>query len=259
MSLLESVEHPIETLKNVPRLRMRDISSWNGTPDMTKLNARIIAIKATEGTGYTSPVFHTDWKNAKEHDKARIAYHFFHPSISAVAQARFFLDTVKNSGLLDGDCLAIDLETTDGMHAADVAEQAVKFRAMVQKEAKCELIVYTDLSFARAGNCAGLGKSPLWIANPSRPAGDPEIPEPWNHWTFHQYGVTKGIDDDIANMTSLTEFDKLAILPTPPPLGPNQRLVRITDGKVYKETVINLENFVAGFTLTMGDATFKVL
>lgn len=239
--------------------RMRDISSWNGVPDISSLNAEIIAVKATEGTGYTSPVFAQDWHNVRHAGKKRMAYHFFHPSISALAQVRHFVDTVKSVSLLDGDCLALDHEATDGMPADQVAEQAIKFREAIEKECHCKLIIYTFRNFAQSGNCAGLGKSPLWIADPSHPAGHPEVPLPWHHWDFHQYGETKGIDDDLANFDTLAEYDKLAVLPEPPPLHKDQRRISLHDGQTVKETIIHIENFVPGFTMKAGDATFKVL
>lgn len=240
-------------------LRMRDISAWNGVPDIKSLNAEIIAVKCTEGTGYLSPAFAEDWENVRHAGKKRMAYHFFHPSISAIAQVRFFLDNVKGVSLLDGDTLALDHESTDGMEAPAVAAAAVNFRAALEKETKCKLIIYTFRNFAWTGNCEGLGDSPLWIADPSHPAGHPEVPLPWHRWDFHQYGVTRGIDDDLANFETVAEYEKLAVLPTPPPLTEHQRRIQLTDGKMVKETIINLDNFLPGFQMDAGDATFKVL
>src|SRR5260370_16170846 len=127
-------------------LRMGDISSWNGPPDITSLNADIIAVKFPEATGYVSPVAQKDWHNVKEAKKARIAYHFLHPSVSALAQARFFLDHVKTAGLEDFDVLAVDVEVTDGLKPAEVAACAAAFIHEVQKEGKRAVVVYTFLT-----------------------------------------------------------------------------------------------------------------
>src|SRR5271166_4300879 len=108
-------------------LTMRDISSWNGVPDIPSLHSDIVAVKATEGTGYRSPVFQRDWANVELAGKARMAYHYFHPSVSALSQARFFVDTVTNAGLKTGDCLALDHESTDGLDAAATSAAAVAF------------------------------------------------------------------------------------------------------------------------------------
>jgi hypothetical protein len=239
----------------LPDLTMRDISAWNGIPDIPSLGSQIIAVKATEGTGYRSPVFQRDWHNVEIAGKARMAYHFFHPSVSAMSQARFFVDTVNNAGLKSGDCLCIDHESTDGLNAAEVSDAAVAFRGFVEHETNCKLVVYTFDNFAKSGNCAGLGNSPLWFANPSHLP----IPLPWHDWTFQQTGVTKGIDDDVCNFKSLEAFYAMAVLPKPPPLGPNQRLVKLTDGKLSTSTLINTADFVTGFKLSSGDAVFEVI
>src|SRR5438874_8444549 len=42
-------------------------------------------VKATEGTGYTDPDFHTNWSGMKSHSMVRGAYHFFHPADDPVA------------------------------------------------------------------------------------------------------------------------------------------------------------------------------
>ena len=238
---------------------MRDISAWNGVPDIGSLDCDIVAIKATEGTGYKSPSFQADWINAKNAHKGRMAYHLLHPSLSGLAQSRFFLDTVKNSGLEDGDCLCIDHEETDGLDANAVSSCAIAFRTAVQSEAHCSLVVYTYESFATAGNCEGLGDSPLWIADPSQLPKHPKVPSPWKDWMFHQYGERKGIDEDLCNFDSMEAFYKIAVLPQPPPLTPDQRMIKLSDGHTSKETLIHIENFVKGFRFNAGDAAFEVV
>jgi hypothetical protein len=59
------------------------------------------------------------------------------------------------------------------------------------------------LSFADAGNCHGLGGWPLWMSDPSSPAGRPRIPSPWSTYAIHQFGTTGSIDRDTANYESL--------------------------------------------------------
>jgi lysozyme len=239
-------------------LKMRDISAWNGVPNITSLDADIVAIKATEGTGYLSPVFAQDWTNAERAGKARMAYHLLHPSLSSLAQVRFFLDSVKAAGLKDRDGLCVDFEETDGLDAGNVAQKGREFRDAVEKETKCKLVVYTFINFAQSGNCEGLGNQPLWIADPSDLPAHPRVPLPWTDWMFHQYGQRRGIDEDLCNFSSLESFYKIAVLPSPPPLTADQRMLKLSDAKTTKETLINLNNFVTGFKMTAGDATFEV-
>jgi len=238
---------------------MIDISGYNAQLDLATFDAEIVAIKATEGTGYESPAFQHQWAKAKELGKARIAYHLNHPSISGVAQARHFLNVVEQFGLEGDDCLAGDFEETDGMAPEAVAEESVKFRDWIQEQTHCKLICYTYLSFAESGNCNGLGDNPLWIADPSRPPASPRVPLPWKDWAFHQYGIRRGVDADIANFTSLDHLFQFAVLPKPPEPEPNTREVYLTDGKAEHTTFVHESNLVPGFQMTIGDAVFKIL
>ena len=83
------------------------------------------------------------------------------------------------------------------------------------------ILLYTFLSFAEAGNCDGLGGWPLWIANPSSPAGRPVVPAPWKTWAVHQYAISGSIDRDVAAYPSLeamrAALGKPAPKPPPPP------------------------------------------
>lgn len=160
-------------------------------------------IKATEGTGFTDPDFATNWRQAAAIGVVRGAYHFAHPKDPASAEISHFLSVVRAQGLHPGDLLALDLETADGLPPAQVAAYAQAWCAGVAQATGRPPVLYTFLSFAQQGNCAGLGRYPLWIAEPSAPAGRPTVPAPWKSWTFHQYGTTKvgsnTVDVDVFN------------------------------------------------------------
>jgi lysozyme len=249
-------------------LKMRDVSSWQGSlseEDIKNLDAEILAVKFTEGTGYLSPVSQSDWHNAKAAGKVRIAYHYFHPSVSVTGQVRYFLDNVKTAGLENGDMLALDHEETDGLSASEVAAAARAFVSAVNEEVKGSCIVYTYLSFAGLGNCDGLGDTPLWIADPSRPAGNPTVPAPWKLWSFQQYGITKGTDDDIANFENVDQMSKLGVFVETPVPTADQRTVKLTvsahliEKGSSVERLVNVENLISGFKIETGNATFEIL
>ena len=90
-----------------------DVSHFQRDIDWTALAAsdfRFCFIKATEGAGTVDPKFHKNWQGAKNAGLLRGAYHFFHPTSSAAAQAESFLRTLGpfQSGDLPP---ALDLET----------------------------------------------------------------------------------------------------------------------------------------------------
>jgi lysozyme len=249
-------------------LKMRDVSSWQGAlteQEIQALDCEILAIKFTEGTGYLSPVAQSDWRNAERVGKVRMAYHFFHPSVSVPGQVRFFLDNVKTAGLESGDMLMLDHESADGMPAHEVALAAGQFVEQVENETHASVIVYTYLNFAETGNCEGLQDEPLFIADPSRPAGNPRVPQPWSQWSFHQFGIQRGVDIDVANFASIDQLAKLGVLIAPPEPTATQRTLKLSvkaavlEKAASVERLVNEDNLVAGFRLDVGNASFEIL
>ena len=182
-----------------------DLSSYQPSFDWSAEKGRIsfAFAKATEGTTIRDPEFAANWQHAKALGLVRGAYHFAHPKNGAATEARAFLDTVRKHGLKAGDLLALDLETSDSLSPARVADYAQNWCADVHHATGHTPIVYTFLGFAEQGNCAGLGHYPLWIAEPSAPAGRPTVPKPWSAWRFHQYGTARvgsnTVDVDVFN------------------------------------------------------------
>ncbi len=170
-----------------------DLSSFQPSFDWSAEKGRIsfAFIKVTEGTTIRDPEFAVNWQRAKELGIVRGAYHFAHPRNGAAAESRAFVDQVRAHGLNAGDLLALDLEVSDGLSPAQVAEYARNWCSDVHKTTGHTPVVYTFLSFAQQGNCAGLGHYPLWIAEPSAPPGRPVVPHPWSTWKFHQYGTAR--------------------------------------------------------------------
>lgn len=169
------------------------------------------ACKATEGLTFTDHTFAANWHNLKAEGKPRIAYHFFHPSLSAIDQAHFFFSTVAAQGLEPGDALAADIEITVGVdgswyitpsgaarsnmlylvseaappvHAGVVGSSSRLFLDTVRSLAgpHSPVLVYTDLSVGSTlGACTAY---PLWIAFPA--ASPPANVRPWSDWLFWQ-------------------------------------------------------------------------
>jgi lysozyme len=174
--------------------------------------------KATEGAFLQDPMFAHNFSAMKAKGIRRGAYHFGHPSTSAAAQAAFFVGFVKAQGLGQWDALALDLEVADGLPASEVAEWAVSFCNAVEKATGKNVWVYTNHAFISGGYCDGLYKHPLWIADPSTPAGHPGSVAPWAIWVAHQYawGATGSgqPDRDVLNGDTAV-WDQLVNLTTP--------------------------------------------
>lgn len=220
------------------RSSFQAVQGWDG-------NAFAFA-KATEGTGWSDPTFASNWANARAEGKVRGAYHFFHPALSASAQAQFFMGTVKAHGLQPGDVLIADVEISAGadgmeghgtessarrMHtelhplpagftADAVGSGVLQFLQDVASLAgpKCKVLIYSSLFMLQnqLTQCSGY---PLFLAYY---AGAPAANvAPWRSWTFWQNGGTGAGGGDLDYFNG--DDDALAkwAAPVPPPLPPD--------------------------------------
>jgi hypothetical protein len=166
---------------------------------------------------YVNPDAAADWAYLHNHKLGRIAYLFGHPSVGVAATIDLFASEIRKLGLAAGDGIALDLEVNDGRGPGAVNAWAAELMAELAKLYDRKPLLYTYLSFATAGNTASLGKYPLWISNPSRPAGRPQVPKPWKTWAIHQYSTTSGqIDRDVANYPSLAAMQAALGMPKGP-------------------------------------------
>jgi GH25 family lysozyme M1 (1,4-beta-N-acetylmuramidase) len=165
-----------------------DVSNYNDVINWNALRGKIdfAFIKATEGTGFTDPMFSYNWSEAKKIGVHRFAYHFAHPATPPGDQAEFFVNTVKSHGFKAGDNLAYDVEISQGLtpHAIDVWTKDAVTRAK-SLEKSHRVLVYTYPAFAEGGTFASMGDYYLWIANYG--VAEPSVPSPWKNWIFWQY------------------------------------------------------------------------
>ena len=186
-----------------------DVSSFQGEPASWAKSAGSIqwaAVKITElqppGSApvpYENPDAGADWAYLKQHHLVRVAYMFGHPSVHAASSVSYFAARLDALGVADGDVVALDHEVTDGLRPAAVAAWAADVLQDLRRTFGRVPLVYTFRNFAAAGNCAGLGSYPLWISDPSSPAGHPQVPAPWPTWALHQYATAGNIDRDVSS------------------------------------------------------------
>jgi lysozyme len=162
-----------------------DISAYQST---TVPDGDFVIIKATEGLTYVSSKLSAQLADARKKGKLVGFYHFGHPKNDPVAECEHFHSVVA-SKINDGDVVVLDHEVSDGMSAAHCATWAKQWLQHAELRLIRRPVVYTYLSFAKEGRCAGLGGYPLWIAHYTT-AGHPSVPAPWSTWTLHQYTDT---------------------------------------------------------------------
>ncbi|HET9893714.1 MAG TPA: glycoside hydrolase family 25 protein [Streptosporangiaceae bacterium] len=196
------------------RLRGVDVSAYQGAPGAWKNDARFdfAAVKITElqrgGVKYVNPDAAADWAYLAQAGKGRIAYLFAHPSVAADETVDFFVSVLNPMGVAAGDAIAVDLEQTDGLSPSVVSAWAQEVTHKLSVRYGRPVILYTYIDFAREGNCSGLGGWPLWLSDPSSPAGHPDVPAPWKHAVIHQFKTAGAIDLDVAWFPSLAEMQR---------------------------------------------------
>ena len=181
-----------------------DVSSYNVAPGSWKAVAgdiRWAAVKLTEVAAddtYVNPDAKADWDWLKSTGKGRVAYLFAHPDVSADTTVTRFTAELHSLGLEDGDAVAVDLEVTGGLGPAAVDAWALDVLRQLDSQLERTPLLYSFIAFIGAGNCASLSGYPLWLADPSAPAGHPSVPAPWKSCAIQQTVITGPIDRDVA-------------------------------------------------------------
>jgi len=252
---------PVDPGAAVKMLPGCDVSSFNGAPGQWKPLAGDIswaAVKVSEYSAageYVNPDFHADWAALGTAGLGRVAYLFAHPAMSASETVALFLDTA-GPVLTAQDAVAVDLEVTDGLGPAAVAAWALGVLRTLRARLDREPLLYTFLSFADDGNCAGLEDFPLWIADPSSPAGKPRVPVPWRTFAIHQWSISAPLDRDVAAFASLKAMRAALGKHVPPPKPRRHEPVLLPQVTSY--TGVSIPAGVKHVLLSVGANTARV-
>lgn len=165
----------------------------------------------------------------------RGAYHFLNPSESGAAQASYFVAQYAALGFTGKDMFWLDNEQAGSSPAAVSACAQAFMRELDHLAPHNPRGVYTFISFAKEGNCGGLGAWPLWLAYPNLTA--PAPPPPWVNWKFWQWGQRSGTDADAFNGTAAGLADWVAsYAPAPAPPPPAASGSHTADGRTSLRT-----------------------
>ncbi|GII25440.1 hypothetical protein Pme01_50370 [Planosporangium mesophilum] len=187
-------------------------AAWNN-------GARFAYVKATEGTGYTSPSFAQQYNGSYNVGMIRGAYHFALPDRSTGAtQANYFVDHgggwSKDGKTLPG---ALDIEynpygaTCYGLSQASMRSWIASFVNQYYARTGRWATIYTTTDWwtTCTGNTSQFAaNNPLWIARYSSTVGT--LPAGWGAYSFWQYassGTFPG-DQNVWNGT----LDRLKVL-----------------------------------------------
>lgn len=220
-----------------------DVASFQSNTYSTS-GLSFVMVKATEGTTYTNP------KHADQVAHARSAglvvghYHFARPG-SVSAQASYFL---AHAAAKPGDILILDWEDA-GFSAADKDAWLAYVSA---KAPAYRNVLYCNKDFWLHRDTTSVCGDGLWIADPDSPAGHPAVQ---HAWTFHQYAVTGGTDQNVADFDSKTDLAAWAKKATPVPPKPAPAPKPTSKLLTEAQMVTGLYNDVMSIGSLDGDGT----
>jgi len=188
-----------------------DVSHNNGTIDWTKVAANptkidFAFIKASEGVGYTDPMFKTNANGAKNAG-IRVGYYHF-ASLNtlnnvpdAKAEADYFMSLLKTVPAADLPYV-LDIETNKvGLDPAHVQEWINTFFAEMKAGGYGNTILYSYTPFLDSNlpHPHNLGNVRLWIAAYVS-APSPKLPQGWTQyyiWQKSSTGSVSGINGNV--------------------------------------------------------------
>lgn len=220
LAQLDQAQLPVHSAQGL------DVSNYQGRFNWAATQGLTFGIhRLTQGgpaSHENSPDPTAAWNHAQIADRGlhRGAYHFLDPQLPGAVQARYFADQAAKLGpIKPADMFWLDNEWAHGCSPQMVAECARDFMAELHRLLPHNPMgVYTFISFATGGYCAGLSQWPLWLAHPGLAA--PAPPPPWARWLFWQWGTRDGTDADAFNGTAADLDDWIKSYAPDPPHGP---------------------------------------
>ena len=181
-----------------------DVSRWQGNIDWATLRsqgANFAYIKATDGGDHLDPMFHTNWKRAKEAGVKRGAYHFFYWCRVASEQADWFIRNVPS----DPDALppVIDVEYNGEsscrfrLSPEKAREKMQVFMDRLERHYGKRPVIYTAPDFYKDNLRGQFLDYPFWLRSV---AAHPSKIYPDRKWVFWQYsgsGLSQGVNGKI--------------------------------------------------------------
>ncbi|HEU4614201.1 MAG TPA: GH25 family lysozyme, partial [Kofleriaceae bacterium] len=206
-----------------------DVSYYQGNINWTSVKnagVQFAFVRLSDGDVFQDPKFTANWNGAKQAGIVRGAYQFFRPNQSITAQADKMIAAIGTYQAGDLPPV-IDVEATGGLGPSAVASRVRTWVDRVKGALGVEPIVYTGKYFWRdqVGAPSSFAPNPLWIAQYTSMC--PDLPSPWQKWTFWQYtdsghvaGISGNVDMNRFNgsLAHRLAFANAGSMP-PPPAG----------------------------------------
>lgn len=169
-------------------------------------------VKATEGEELKDSLFQKNWSEIQRVGIRRGAYHFFHPTLSSVHQAKNYIDQVV---LLRGDLPPVlDIEVTGGLPRPVLVERVKTWLMIIERHYQIRPIIYTNLKFYTRYLSGEFSHHPIWIARYSWLKPWLVDGRDWHFWQYGDRGQLPGIQGDVdfnVFRGSLAELETLCL------------------------------------------------
>lgn len=152
-----------------------------------------VMIRATAGDTKNDKYFKYNWREAKNQNIKRGAYHYYRPNENSTKQAENFIDRVT---LEKGDIVPIlDIEEEPIVQSIAQLRKGIKnWLEIVEKEYGAKPIIYTGDSFYKDYlKGKGFEDYSFWIANYNKNRIKPKMNK-WLIWQFSDQGKVAGIN-----------------------------------------------------------------
>ena len=174
-----------------------DVSEYQGTIKWTEVShifgehkIYFTFIRATAGNDKVDTKFTTNWKEIKNTNILRGAYHYYRPNENSIEQANNFIKTVK---LSKGDLPPVlDIEKISSIQSLKNLKKGLKkWLNKVEKHYGVKPIIYSGSSYFTDYLKTEFSNYNLWIANYNRTKVP--IKHDWKIWQYSDKGRVKGV------------------------------------------------------------------
>jgi lysozyme len=178
-----------------------DVSQYQGEIDWNKVQyventflLQFVFIRATAGKDVTDACFKSNWREAKNKQMIRGAYHYYRPNENSIEQADNFIKTVK---LQSGDLPPVlDIEKLPKNQPIDSLKKGLRrWLERVDKHYKVRPIIYTGANYYDDFLKDEFGDYTFWIANYNFFVED--IKDDWLFWQFTESASVQGIPGNV--------------------------------------------------------------
>lgn len=151
-----------------------------------------VFVRATAGKNRIDRQFKRNWKQVKNKELIRGAYHYYRPNENSILQANNFINAVR---LEKGDLPPVlDIEDIPRVQSMENLKKGLKkWLAKVENHYKMKPIIYSGESFYNDFLYYEFSEYTCWIANYNFHVEN--IDKDWNFWQFTDKGSVTGIDE----------------------------------------------------------------